>query len=763
MRPIMLAVVMILTFLWLAGCVSTDSPASSQSVQPIPESSEYLAQRKQAFAVWQKGQLEGTVGSEKIWDCPLCPKLQARLAGGIWAGSPESDPNRQPNELPLKSVEIPRPYAIGIYEVTRAEFGAFVAATNRMQKNDCHTDLRDAKASFLNPGFEQSGDHPAVCVSWHDANDYVAWLNSQTSGGGYRLPTEDEWHAGGFGGGYETYYWGDQPEPACAYANVLDATAASKYPKEGALTCSDGAIHTAPVGRYRPGATAEYDVIGNAAEWTATCDSSSRSDCARAIVKGGSWRSTRLELRSAARAYLPVDYRDNSVGFRVARTIGDPDLPLNSAAAYLARGRQLMGLLEFTAAQADVERAVAMDPGNSHAISARGWLHIRTNKRDEARRDLVAALALDQDNAEAIAGLGACALLDRDAKEAVSQLDKALTLAPDYHMARSIRATAHMHAGNLEQSLADSALVLRATPTDVELLKLRVQVRAMRREWPEVLAETDQLALALPTLSSAQQFAASSYSALLLDDRATAAATRALSAWKDSDNYLLRADVRPWMDLQGRHADIAAALVLEPQSLRGLAALGELESRVGNHEVARQAFTNLLQFDTRGESRPRTLTSRGIESYHIGDLPMALKDFEAAPGPNPKGGVLNNLCWQLMAARVALDRAIGYCDRAIEQQPRNANFIASKATLMLRLGRWSDAIRLYDEALALAPNHANSWYGRGIAVQSRCKCMDGSADLDKALHIMPFVQRSLDRIGFVAPHPPEIPVVHPLP
>jgi hypothetical protein len=41
--------------------------------------------------------------------------------------------------------------------------------------------------------------------------------------------------------------------------------------------------------------------------------------------------------------------------------------------------------------------------------------------------------------------------------------------------------------------------------------------------------------------------------------------------------------------------------------------------------------------------------------------------------------------------------------------------------------------------------------------------MDGSADLDKALHIMPSVQRSLDRIGFVAPHPPAIPVVHPLP
>ena len=174
MRSIMLAIAMMLAFLWLAGCVSTDSPASTHSVQPIHESSEYLVQREKSFAVWQKGQREGTIGSEKIWDCPLCPKLRARLGGGIWAGSPESDPNRQPNELSLTSVEISRPYAIGIYEVTKAEFGAFVAATSRKQKDDCHTDLMDAKASFFNPGFEQSGDHPAVCVSWHDANDYVA-------------------------------------------------------------------------------------------------------------------------------------------------------------------------------------------------------------------------------------------------------------------------------------------------------------------------------------------------------------------------------------------------------------------------------------------------------------------------------------------------------------------------------------------------------------------------------------------------------------
>jgi hypothetical protein len=36
---------------------------------------------------------------------------------------------------------------------------------------------KEQSGSFLNPGFPQSGSHPAVCLTQDDGNEYVAWQN----------------------------------------------------------------------------------------------------------------------------------------------------------------------------------------------------------------------------------------------------------------------------------------------------------------------------------------------------------------------------------------------------------------------------------------------------------------------------------------------------------------------------------------------------------------------------------------------------------
>ena len=37
------------------------------------------------------------------------------------------------------------------------------------------------------------GNQPLINVSWHDAQNYVDWLNSKSDGAPYRLPSEAEW------------------------------------------------------------------------------------------------------------------------------------------------------------------------------------------------------------------------------------------------------------------------------------------------------------------------------------------------------------------------------------------------------------------------------------------------------------------------------------------------------------------------------------------------------------------------------------------
>ena len=81
--------------------------------------------------------------------------------------------------------------ALGRYEVTVGESQAFASATSGRAGRagrGCETRHIDGD-SWRNPGFRQTLRHPVTCVSWNDAQAYVAWL-SRTTGATYRLPTE---------------------------------------------------------------------------------------------------------------------------------------------------------------------------------------------------------------------------------------------------------------------------------------------------------------------------------------------------------------------------------------------------------------------------------------------------------------------------------------------------------------------------------------------------------------------------------------------
>ena len=104
----------------------------------------------------------------EIWECAECPRLTV-IPPGEYS-------RRFVREEPLR-VTIPRPFAVGTFEVTRGEYLRFAEETGR---------------AWAPPEFQQTPDHPVVNVSWDDAKAYVAWL-SQKTGKAYRLLSESEW------------------------------------------------------------------------------------------------------------------------------------------------------------------------------------------------------------------------------------------------------------------------------------------------------------------------------------------------------------------------------------------------------------------------------------------------------------------------------------------------------------------------------------------------------------------------------------------
>jgi formylglycine-generating enzyme required for sulfatase activity/cytochrome c5 len=291
----------------------------------------------------------GTRADNEFRDCPDCPVMLRIPPGRFTMGSPPAEtdnrgwpPQTGGNERPVHEVAIGYAFALGKHEVTRGQYAAFVAATGRTNTGGCV----DFRAGFANsqpvaarnwesPGFEQTDEHPASCVSWQDAQAYTAWLAAKT-GQPYRLPSEAEWEYAGRAGATTLFPWGDALGATCTYANARAAAnwTPSKPGEEGPFPCDDGYENSAPVGSFRPNGFGLYDMIGNVFEWTADCnhtgfdgapvDGSAWIDdpaCVFRIMKGGSFANSLRQARLAARVGRPVSGRAPMLGFRVARSL----------------------------------------------------------------------------------------------------------------------------------------------------------------------------------------------------------------------------------------------------------------------------------------------------------------------------------------------------------------------------------------------------------------------------------------------------------
>lgn len=267
-------------------------------------------------------------------DCDGCPLLVHLEKGSFTRGSANDDPSADESEHPRHKVTIEKPFAIAAHPVTLREYEAFVAATSRETGPGCYTLTDtgwrvDKNASWRAPGFPQTPLDPVVCISWHDATAYAAWLSSRT-GKTYRLPSEAEWEFAARGGTTGENFWGEDSTLACVFANVNDLTAKNKVAK-AAENCTDGFMHTSPVGHFQPNPFGLYDILGNAWVWLADCwqddytaaprDGSAHvsNNCQNRVLRGSSWTDTPGPVRIGARENRPPEGRYSIAGFRLAR------------------------------------------------------------------------------------------------------------------------------------------------------------------------------------------------------------------------------------------------------------------------------------------------------------------------------------------------------------------------------------------------------------------------------------------------------------
>ena len=203
-------------------------------------------------------------------------------------------------------VTIPKPFAVGKFEVTFAEWDACVATRGCKHKPEDRGWGRDQR--------------PVINVSWYEAtNEYLRWLSRKASKK-YRLLTEAEWEYAARAGTQTTYSWGN--EIGRARANCQGCG-------------SEWDNRTAPVGSFQANSFGLHDMHGNVWEWVADCmrdnydgapnDGSAQTggSCNRRPLRGGAWNWGPTLSRSSERNTDIPDSRGrlDDHGVRVARTL----------------------------------------------------------------------------------------------------------------------------------------------------------------------------------------------------------------------------------------------------------------------------------------------------------------------------------------------------------------------------------------------------------------------------------------------------------
>jgi formylglycine-generating enzyme required for sulfatase activity len=217
-------------------------------------------------------------------------------AGSFFMGSEKQYADS--DESPVHEVYLDA-FWIDKYEVSNAQYQACVEA------GGC--DSPD-KGDLINSPFFQK--HPVVYINWTNAKEYCKWV-------GRHLPSEAQWEKAARGIDQRSFPWGEGIN--CQFSRYDNCD-------EGTVT-----INSFSTGQSAYGA---FNMAGNVAEWvndyyTEDYYSSKSSwlnpvgpnNGINRVIRGGSWNTSPLDLRSTNRFGLSSFYSSSTIGFRcVSRT-----------------------------------------------------------------------------------------------------------------------------------------------------------------------------------------------------------------------------------------------------------------------------------------------------------------------------------------------------------------------------------------------------------------------------------------------------------
>ncbi len=236
---------------------------------------------------------------ESIWGEAVIQRLRWIESGGFMMGSPAEEAERVDNEI-QHEVILTQGYWLADTATTQALWEAVIGK---------------------NPSRFKGAERPVERVSWQEVTNFITRLNEQLPGLEMRLPTEAEWEHACRAGTRTQFWFGD---------NITT----DQVNFDGDYPYADGEKgefrgETVNVRALPSNGWGLYQMHGNVWEWcsdwyeeyptTPIQDPKGPESGGERVLRGGSWDGNGWSVRSARRLRLTPGYRDDSIGFRLAR------------------------------------------------------------------------------------------------------------------------------------------------------------------------------------------------------------------------------------------------------------------------------------------------------------------------------------------------------------------------------------------------------------------------------------------------------------
>ena len=400
------------------------------------------------------------------------------------------------------------------------------------------------------------------------------------------------------------------------------------------------------------------------------------------------------------------------------------DLEPDDPHAYSNRGVIYNQLQRYPAAMSEFNRAIELDPRFAPAYVNRANTHYHLQAYDASLADVEQALELNPQLAEAYFQRGNIYQKDGRSAEALRDYDMALRLNPRYTQAFTNRAAVLASQDRHEEALADLDSALKINPDDHEILKNRGFVLGRLERFEDAQADFERV----------QQLNAD-----------------------DSDFYLRRGALYEQMKrYNAAAADYGQALKLEPENTKAVVSLGALHLLLGHWSEAFFCFEQAeIMGDPQGAERiallKEQLSSMCLEYFNkagtLAALQEAVEEFPYMTEPPCIESIQQSIndeadprkradreqrLQQLFEISVLVE-----INQELEQDPQNAAKHLQRASILVSMARYEEALPDFNQAIALDPGYVNAYYNRGYLFEILRRYDEALADYSRAIELDP--------------------------